>query len=89
MKDREEQEQKIDTYIEQCIIKTAIEFCVSIKALDFLFTEVYTFFEEKLLQDEFVEVLEPFVMSGQLRKHLLPNNIIRKLIHRLDIAEKF
>lgn len=70
-----------NTYIEQCQIKAAIEFCLDLKCPQFLFQDVYEFFFDKYLQDVFVKVLEPFIMTGQFRKTVIPQNLVRKLVY--------
>lgn len=53
-----------DKSYEECIIRTAIEFCLALSASDYLFQDVFEFFDDKYLTDEFVKTLEPFIMTG-------------------------
>ena len=50
-----EKDENKDTYMEECYIKTAIEFCLQLQISNFLFTELYDFFLDKDFQDEFVQ----------------------------------
>lgn len=66
-----------DTTIELAM-GVAIEFCLSIQSVDFLFgKQIYGFFHEKGLKDKFVLYLEPFILSGSFKKHLIPDQIIK------------
>mgnify|MGYP000987890549 CR=1 FL=1 len=78
---KERKEDDPSTYMEQTIIKTAIEFCLNIEALDYLFQDVYDFFFDKFLNEEFVKCLEPFIMTGKFKKCIIPMNLVRKLVY--------
>lgn len=62
------------------VIKVAIEFCLTINATFFLFSEIYSAFYEQGLEGKFMQNLEPFILSGQFKKEIIPENIIQKLI---------
>lgn len=70
-------------------IEVAVEFCVSIGAFEFLFTEVFDFFDERDYYDEFIEALETFIMSGQFKNYIVPQDIVRKLIFKYEDAQKY
>lgn len=65
-------EESNDKSYEECIIRTAIEFCLALSAADYLFTDVYEFFDDKYLTQEFVKTLEPFIMTGQFKSLQVP-----------------
>jgi hypothetical protein len=62
----------------------AIEFCLSINATHFLFTEIFQIFVDNDLEKEFIQNLEPFVIAGQFRKEIIPELIIRKMIKHYE-----
>ena len=66
-----------DTYQADSIaIKVAIEFCLSISATFFLFTEIYQIFVDQTLEHKFIQNLEPFLLSGQFKKEIIPESIV-------------
>ena len=72
----------------------AIEFCLNINATFFLFTEIFQIFVDNGLESKFIQNLEPFIISGQFRKEVIPESIVRKLIKfyedkgKLKVLEK-
>ena len=61
-------------------IKLAIQFCVSIRATNFLFSEVFNFFKQHNLHEKFLHLLEPSILAGRFREEIIPNTILRLLI---------
>ncbi len=70
-------------------IKVAIEFCLNINAIQYLFTDIYQIFVENRLEMKFILNLEPFILSGQFRKESLPEHIIKKMIQYYENKESF
>lgn len=70
-------------------IKVAIEFCLSINAIFFLFSEIYQIFVDQGLENKFMANLEPFILSGQFKKELIPEYIITKLIQYYEERKNF
>ncbi|KAI9886190.1 MAG: hypothetical protein M1823_001986 [Watsoniomyces obsoletus] len=52
--------------------------CVTTNSLDFLFEDVYDFFEEKSYVNIFLEGLGPYVLSGQITS--IPPAIVKELV---------
>lgn len=63
---------------EETAIKVAIEYCLNIGAVDFMFTEILQLFELNNLRVRFIANLEPFLISGQFKKALVPEKIFRE-----------
>ena len=61
-------------------IKVAIEFCLSINAIFFLFSEIFQVFLDSNLDSKFITNLEPFILYGQFKKEIIPENIITRIV---------
>ena len=61
-------------------ISMSIEFCLGIKAQDYLFTDIFHLFQEYSLQDIFIQNLEPYILSAKFRNHKLPKELMETLI---------
>ncbi|MFO0116295.1 MAG: hypothetical protein ACK521_01275 [bacterium] len=70
--------------IEDIAIKVSIEFCLNINETSFLFTEIYEFFRENGLRENFINLLCPPIVAGQFRKEYIPESIMEKLIVYLE-----
>lgn len=70
--------------IEEIAIKVSIEFCLNINESAFLFTEIYEFFRENGLRENFINLLCPPIVAGQFRKEYIPESILEKLIVYLE-----
>ncbi len=53
--------------------------CVATNSLDFLFEEVYDFFEQNSFTNIFLESLGPYVLSGQIT--FIPPGIVKELVN--------
>lgn len=65
---------------DQIAIKVAIEFCLNINAIPYLFSDIYSILAENKLEEKFLMNLEPFILAGKFRKEIIPDVIVRKLI---------
>jgi len=70
-------------------IKLAIQFCVSIKACNFLFDNVWKFFDKHSLSDKFLHLLEPSILAGRFREEIIPDGILRRLILFYEKKDEF
>ena len=61
-------------------IKVAIEFCLNIGSIKFLFNDMLLLFEHNNLRKKFIENLEPFIISGQFRKEVIPEEILDEIL---------
>ena len=52
--------------------------CVSLDDMDFLFEDVYTWFEENAVEDIFLSSLEPYILDGEIK--YLPPTALKALI---------
>ncbi len=57
---------------------------MNINATHYLFTEIYQIFVENRLELKFLYNLEPFILSGQFRKEIIPEAIIKKIIQHYE-----
>lgn len=53
--------------------------CISMADLDFLFDEVYTWYQDDNVPGILIDVLEPHIMEGQIQ--VVPPTVIKDLIH--------
>lgn len=70
-------------------ITIAIEFCIRIQSLQFLFTEVFQYFDQVRMRAQFIRSLEPFILSGQLKSFVLPPRMIGLVIHEYEASEDY
>ncbi len=56
-----------------------IRACISMVEFDFLFDEVYTWYQEENVSGIFLEILEHHIMEGELQ--VVPTTVIKDLIH--------
>ena len=66
--------------IEEVAIRVSIEFCLTIKDVEFLFAEIYSFFEEKGLSQQFVKNLQCPIIAGSFQRECVPSDLLLKLI---------
>lgn len=64
------------------LIRTIIEFCVTIQDYNFLFYDVFDPFKEQKLEALFLEELKPFILAGRLAEWELPNDLLENHIVR-------
>lgn len=62
------------------LMRTCIEFCVTIQDYNFLFYDVFVPFQEQRLEDIFLDELKPFIMAGRLQDWELPNDLLQNHI---------
>jgi len=60
-------------------LNVSIEFGLNINETKFLFNEIFEFFREKDLKENFINLLCPPIVAGQFRKEYIPEAILRKL----------
>lgn len=78
-------QEEVKTYsIEEIAIKVSIEFCLNINETGYLFNEIYEFFMENGLKENFIKQLCPPIVAGQFRKEYIPEAILEKLIIYLE-----
>jgi hypothetical protein len=71
-------------------IRVAIEFCLNIQSVDFLFSkDIYGFFHDKGLKEKFVKHLEPFILSGSFKRQKIPDAIIKYIVLQYENNEKY
>ena len=70
-------------------IKLAIQFCVSIKASNFLFSQVFDYFRQHSLMEKFIHLLEPSILAGRFRDDIIPDRILRMLIVSYEKKQDF
>ena len=70
------------------VVKVAIEFCLNIQAVGFLFSDIYHMFKENNMAMKFVQNLEPFILNGQFRNQPIPEAIIRMIIKYYEDQKK-
>lgn len=75
--------------IEDIAIKVSIEFCLNINETGFLFNEIYEFFRENGLRENFINLLCPPIVAGQFRKEYIPEEILEKLIVYLEAKSNY
>jgi hypothetical protein len=75
--------------IEDIAIKVAIEFCLNINESQFLFNEVFEFFRENGLRENFISLLCPPIVAGQFRKDYIPEPILEKLFTFLEAKQNY
>ena len=75
--------------IEDIAIKVSIEFCLNINEAGFLFNEIYEFFRENGLRENFINLLCPPIVAGQFRKEYIPETILEKLIVYLEAKSNY
>jgi hypothetical protein len=67
-----------DYRADEIAIKVAIEFCLSINATEFLFTEIFTLFHQFNMRAKLIANLEPFLISGQFKKGIIPEDVLQE-----------
>lgn len=65
-----------DYRADEIAIKVAIEFCLNIGATHFLFTEIFGLFNQFNLRPKLIANLEPFLISGQFKKGIIPEDVL-------------
>ena len=86
----EAQRQEVRAYEENNkAIRVAIEFCIYIDAIFFLFTDLISLFTDENLEHIFLENLQPFILSGKFRKYAMPEEILKKIIAHYKAREDF
>ena len=70
-------------------IRVAIEFCIYIDAIFFLFTDLISLFTDENLEHIFLENLQPFILSGKFRRYVMPEEILKKIIAHYKAREDF
>jgi hypothetical protein len=75
--------------IEDIAIKVSIEFCLNINETQFLFSEVFDFFRENGLRENFISLLCPPIVAGQFRKEYIPEHILEKIIIYLEAKQNY
>lgn len=67
-----------DSQLEE-LAGVCINACISMADLDFLFDEVYTWYQDNNVPGIVIELLEPHIMEGEIQ--LVPPAVIKDLIH--------
>ena len=75
--------------IDKIAIKVSIEFCLQISEVEYLFTEIYSFFVEKDLEDKFISHLCAPIIAGQFRGEFIPEQILQKLVRMFEDRQEF
>ncbi|KAI9866614.1 MAG: Vacuolar protein sorting-associated protein 8 [Trichoglossum hirsutum] len=52
--------------------------CIGMNAIDFLFSEVYEWYEQNSAEGMFLETLEPYILNGQIRS--IPPIVVKGLV---------
>ena len=65
---------------ESIAIKVAIEFCLNIGTISFLFQDMMNIFDQYGLRNKFIFNLEPFIISGLFKKEYIPEDILREFL---------
>jgi len=76
----EETDIKTELKAEEIAIWIAIEFCIRIKCIDFLFSTLLNKFTEYKLEEAFFKNLETFIIGGSFKDMILSNYILRKIV---------
>jgi WD40 repeat protein len=66
-------------WLSNCI-NTCIEFCIEIESLDFLLTHLQPIFHGEGYEDDFIQRLEPFIVSDKIKNQQLQQLTIHKII---------
>jgi hypothetical protein len=69
-----------DYRADEIAIKVSIEFCLSISATDFLFAEMFTLFHQFNMRAKLIANLEPFLISGQFKKGVIPEDVLTEFL---------
>lgn len=75
--------------IDEVAIKVAVEFCLAISDVKFLFGDVYQFFVTKGLEDLFIEHLCAPILTGQFSAEYVPEELLLKLIKQKEEQQEF
>lgn len=67
-----------DSQLEE-LADVCINACISMADLDFLFEEVYNWFQDNNVSGIFIDLLEPRIMEGEVQ--VVPPTVIKDLIH--------
>jgi hypothetical protein len=65
---------------ESIAIKVAIEFCLNIGTVSFLFQDMMSIFDQYGLREKFIFNLEPFIISGLFKKEYIPEEILKEFL---------
>ena len=66
--------------MKEIAIKVSIEFCLAISDVGFLFNEIYNFFEEKGMSEQFVINLCSPILAGSFVNECVPEDLLLRLI---------
>ena len=58
----------------------ATEFCIRVGAIDHLFGELFEMFAEAGMEQRYFQNLDAFILSGALKKTIMPDHILGRLI---------
>lgn len=75
--------------LSELAIKVAIEYCLAIGEIRFLFGEILGFFTEKGLEPYFVDNLCSPIMAGQFKHEYIPEDLILKLVKKMEVRQKY
>lgn len=78
-----------DFSLEEVAIKVAIEYCLAISEVEFLFNEIYTFFLENGLEAQFVSHLCAPITAGSFMNEYVPEDLLLKLVKAKEEAREF
>ena len=86
-------EPKVETQqgfsIEEVAIRVSIEFCLAISDVEFLFGDIYSFFEKKDLSQQFVNNLCAPIIGGSFVKTCVPQDLLLKLIRAEEVKREY
>eukprot|EP01022_Parablepharisma_sp_SALTPOND_P013525 TRINITY_DN1815_c0_g1_i1.p1 TRINITY_DN1815_c0_g1~~TRINITY_DN1815_c0_g1_i1.p1 ORF type:complete len:1052 (+),score=137.85 TRINITY_DN1815_c0_g1_i1:4823-7978(+) len=58
----------------------AIEFCLAISAVSYLFEDMRSFFSEIQQETMYIEALEPFILAGKFRREEIPEELVQIIV---------
>lgn len=75
--------------IAEVAVKVAIEFCLAIDEINFLFGEIRSFFNEKGLEPNFAKNLFSPIVAGSFQRQAIPDDLLFKLLKAQEEAKAF
>lgn len=79
-KNEEARTSRVDDSQLRELADVCITACISMADLDFLFEEVYDWFQDNNVSGIFIDLLEPRIMEGEIQ--VVPPALVKDLIHR-------
>jgi len=66
--------------VSQTTLRVATEFCIRVGAIDHLFGDLFSMFAEAGMEQRYFQNLDAFILSGRLKKTIIPDEILDRLI---------